>query len=159
MAETANEKFWDMIGDFETCMVTTRDGRQLRSRPMAPKISRERGEILFVTDRSSHKVDEIQADDQVACSFVKKEEYVAVSGTASVTTDRARIEEAWDAEAEAWMPGGKDGPDTAILVVRPNQAEIWDVTSNKISQAWEFAKAYVGDKPRPDTTENIKVDL
>ncbi|MBB3937437.1 pyridoxamine 5'-phosphate oxidase family protein [Aureimonas phyllosphaerae] len=159
MAESANEKFWDMIGDFETCMVTTRDGRQLRSRPMAPKISRERGEILFVTDRSSHKVDEIQADDQVACSFVKKEEYVAVSGTASVTTDRARIDEAWDPQAEAWMPGGKDGPDTAILVIRPHQAEIWDVTSNKITQAWEFAKAYVGDKPRPDTTENVKVNL
>lgn len=159
MAEQATDKFWDMAEDFSTCMVTTRDGGRLRSRPMAPYVSRERGQILFLTDATSHKVDEVEADSQVACSFAQKDEYVAVSGTAHVSQDRALIDEIWDDEAEAWMPQGKDGPNVAVLVVSPSQAEIWDVTSNKITQAWEFAKAYVGDKPQPDTTENIKVQL
>lgn len=159
MADGATEKFWDMAEDFSTCMVTTRDGAKLRSRPMAPYISRERGEILFLTDRTSHKVDEVEAENQVALSFVQRDEYVAVSGTAHVSTDRALIDEVWDDEAEAWMPQGKDGPNVAVMVVSPSQAEIWDVTSNKVKQAWEFAKAYVGDKPQPDTTENVKVKL
>ncbi|MBB3952266.1 pyridoxamine 5'-phosphate oxidase family protein [Aureimonas jatrophae] len=159
MAEQPTEKFWKMIEDFDACMVTTRDGGKLRSRPMAPRVSRERSEILFITDRNSHKVDEVDADNQVACTFTSKNEYVAVSGTASVTQDRARIDEIWDAQVEAWMPQGKDSPDVAVLVIRPTQAEIWDVTSNKLTQAYEFAKAYLGDKPQPDTTENVKVRL
>lgn len=159
MAEQATDKFWDMAEDFSTCMVTTRDGSRLRARPMAPYISRERGAILFLTDLTSHKVDEVEADPQVAVTFTKTDEYVAVSGNARVTQDRALIDEIWDDEAEAWMPQGKDGPNVAVLVVNPSQAEIWDVTSNKIKQAWEFAKAYVGDKPQPDTTENVKVSL
>ena len=159
MAASATEKFWDMAEDFSTCMVTTRDGQRLRARPMAPYLSRERGEILFLTDATSHKVDEVEAEPQVACSFTQKNEYVAVSGTARVSQDRALIDEIWDEAAEAWMPQGKDGPNVAVLVVTPSQAEIWDVTSNKLTQAWEFAKAYVGDKPRPDTTENVKVQL
>ncbi|KTQ90903.1 pyridoxamine oxidase [Aureimonas ureilytica] len=159
MAAEATDKFWDMAEDFSTCMVTTRDGQRLRSRPMAPYLSRERGEILFLTDATSHKVDEVEAEPQVACSFTQKNEYVAVSGTARVSQDRALIDEIWDDEAEAWMPQGKDGPNVAVLVVTPSQAEIWDVTSNKLTQAWEFAKAYIGDKPQPDTTENVKVQL
>lgn len=159
MATEATDKFWDMAEDFSTCMVTTRDGQRLRSRPMAPYLSRERGEILFLTDATSHKVDEVEAEPQVSCSFTQKNEYVAVSGTARVSQDRALIDEIWDDEAEAWMPQGKDGPNVAVLVVTPSQAEIWDVTSNKLTQAWEFAKAYIGDKPQPDTTENVKVQL
>jgi len=159
MAEHATEKFWDMIKGFDTCMVTTRDGETLRARPMAPRLSKERGEILFITEKSSHKVGEVAGDDQVACTFTKHGEYVALSGTASVTQDRARIDEIWDAEMEAWMPQGKDGPDVAVLVIKPSQAEIWDVKTNKITQAYEFAKAYLGDKDRPDTTEHVKVQL
>lgn len=159
MVEDANTKFWDMIGEFDTCMVTTHDGDALRSRPMAPRVSRERSEILFLTDRNAHKVDEIERNGQVACTFTKHGAYVAVSGKARLSTDRALVDEIWDAEAEAWMPQGKDSPDVAVFVVNPFQAEIWDVKTNKVTQAWEFAKAYVGDKERPDTTENVKVKL
>lgn len=150
MAETSSDKFWDLVDGFDTCMVVTKDGGRLRARPMAPKIARDRGAILFVTERQSQKVDEIEADAQVACSFTKHGEYVAVSGTATISTDRAVIDEAWDAEVEAWMPQGKDGPDVAILVVTPTFAEIWDVKTNKVKVAYELAKSYLGDKDRPD---------
>lgn len=159
MSDASAEKFWDMVEEFDTCMVVTRDGGRLRARPMAPKVSLSRREILFVTDRNSHKVDEIEADPQVACSFTKHGQYVAVSGRARVTTDRATIDEAWDAEAEAWMPNGKDGPDVAILVVDPDQAEIWDVKTNKVAQAYEFAKAYIGGQDRPDVSTDEKIKL
>lgn len=159
MTDSSPDKFWDMVKDFDTCMVTTRDGGKLRVRPMAPRIARDRGEILFITDRNSHKVEEIERDDQVALSFTKHGEYVAVSGEARLSTDLALKDEAWDAEVEAWMPQGKEDPSVAVLVVRPSQAEIWDVKANKITQAWEFTKALAGGKDRPDTTENVKVSL
>ena len=159
MSNESVEKFWDMAARFETCMVTTRDGGKLHARPMAPRVSRARDRILFITDRRSHKVDEVESDNQVSCTFTRHGEYVAVSGTASISGDRALVDEIWDAEAEAWMPEGKDSPNVAVFVIDPHQAEIWDVTTNKVKQAYEFAKAYVGDKPQPDTTDNHKIDL
>ncbi|MFD2238842.1 pyridoxamine 5'-phosphate oxidase family protein [Aureimonas populi] len=143
------QKFWELLKEFDTCMVVTRDGQRLRGRPMAPKAGAG-GEILFVTEKDTHKVDEIERDNQVACTFTRHGQYLAVSGTARVSTDRALIDEAWDAEVEAWMPQGKDGPNVAVLAVDPRTAELWDVKKNAVARAWELAKAYAGDKDRPD---------
>lgn len=159
MAESATEKFWSMVEDFETCMVVTRNGGKLRARPMAPRVSEERHEILFITDRNSHKVDEVEADSEVALTFSKDGKYVSVAGKARISSDRALVDKIWDAQAEAWMPQGKDDPSVVVLSVDPDQAELWDVKASKVEQAWEFAKAYLGDKERPDTTQYRKVDL
>lgn len=158
MTETSSEKFWDRVGDFDTCMVVTRDGERLRARPMAPKVSKNRDEILFVTERSSHKVEEIERDPQVSCSFTKHGEYLAVSGTARVSSERSLIDDAWDEEVEAWMPNGKDDPNVAVLAVRPEFAEVWDVTTSRVKYAYELAKAYFGDQDRPKagTHETIR---
>lgn len=144
------QKFWELLEDFDTCMVTTRDGGRLRARPMAPQLSKDRGEILFVTEKDTHKVDEIERDSQVAISFTRHGQYVAVSGTARVSTERALIDEAWDAEVEAWMPEGKDSPNVAILAVSPSFAELWDVKSNKVTRAFELVKAYASGDKQPD---------
>lgn len=159
MAEDATAKFWDMIDDFDTCMVITRDGGKLRARPMAPRVSTDRREILFLTDRDSHKVEEIERDAEVACTFSKHGQYVSLSGTARLSGDRGLVNEIWDAEAEAWMPQGKEDPSVVVLVVMPDQAELWDVKASKVTQAWEFAKALAGEKSRPDVGENRKVQL
>lgn len=145
-----SEKFWELLKGFDTCMVTTRDGERLRARPMAPQLSKDRGEILFVTEKDTHKVEEIERDSQVALAFTKHGQYVAVSGTARVSTDKALIDEAWDAEVETWMPEDKDSPNVAILAVSPRFAELWDVTSNKVVVAYELAKAYVKGDEQPD---------
>lgn len=150
MSENSSEKFWALVEDFDTCMVVSKDGERLRARPMAPKISNDRREILFVTDRQSHKVEEIEANPQVAVSFTKSGEYLAVSGKARVSTDRALIDDAWDAEVEAWMPQGKDGPNVAVLAVVPEFAELWDTSTNSVKYAYELAKSYFGDQERPD---------
>ncbi|WP_152046642.1 pyridoxamine 5'-phosphate oxidase family protein [Aureimonas psammosilenae] len=159
MSENATDKFWDMVDEFDTCMVVTRTGGALRARPMAPYVSEERREILFLTDRDTHKVDEVEADNHVALTFSKHGKYVSVTGRARVSGDRALVDKLWGPEAEAWMPQGKDDPSVVVLAVDPDEAELWDVKANKVTQAYEFAKAYLGNKDRPDTTEYRKVKL
>ena len=159
MAANTTEKFWEMVDDFGTCMVVTQDGGKLRARPMAPRVSDERRQILFLTDSRSHKVDEIEAHPEVALTFSKHGEYVSASGRASISSSRALVASIWDEQAEAWLPQGKEDPTVVVLVVDPDEAEIWDVTDNKVKQAWEFAKAYLGDKDRPDTTKHEKIAL
>ena len=159
MTNDSTEAFWKLVDDFDTCMVVTRDGGRMRARPMAPRVSQERREILFLTDRNSHKVDEIEADNDVALTFSKHGKYVSVSGRARMSGDRALVAQIWDSEAEAWMPQGKEDPSVVVLVVDPDAAELWNVKASKVEQAWEFAKAYIGDKDRPDTTRHQRVDL
>lgn len=149
MSENSSETFWKRLEDFDTCMVVSKDGDRLRGRPMAPKVSNDRRAILFVTELDSHKVEEVEANRQVAVTFTKHGEYLAVSGSAQVSTDRAVIDDAWDKEVEAWMPQGKDGPNVAVLVVTPTFAEVWDTSTNSIKYAYELAKSYLGDQDRP----------
>ncbi|GGD03263.1 pyridoxamine 5'-phosphate oxidase family protein [Aureimonas glaciei] len=159
MTENKTDEFWKLVEDFDTCMVVTRKGGRLRARPMAPRVSEERREILFLTEAESHKVDEIEADSEVALTFSKHGKYVSVSGHARISGDRALVAKIWDSEAEAWLPEGKDDPNVVVLVVDPHDAELWNVKASKIEQAWEFARAYLGDKDRPDTTRHQTVKL
>ncbi|BDA87036.1 general stress protein [Aureimonas sp. SA4125] len=159
MTDRKTDAFWALIDDFDTCMVVTRNGGRMRARPMAPRVSSERREILFLTESQSHKVDEIEADNEVAMTFAKHGKYVSLSGRARISGDRALVAQIWDSAAEAWLPQGKDDPSVVVLVVNPDEAELWNVKASRIEQAWEFAKAYIGDKDRPDTTTHQKVDL
>ncbi|MCQ8782210.1 pyridoxamine 5'-phosphate oxidase family protein [Mangrovibrevibacter kandeliae] len=149
--------FWDLVKDFDTSMVVTRDAGRMRARPMAPRISADQREILFLTDRNSHKVEEIEANSEVVCTFAKHGRYASVTGRARVSGDRDLVASIWNAEAEAWMPKGKEHPDVVVLAIAPEQAELWDVKTNSVTKAWEFAKAYLGEKPQPDIGEHRKV--
>lgn len=135
------DAFWELLGGIPVCMLVTRDGPTLRARPMAPNIDTDGGEIRFVTQRSSHKADEIADLGEVNLSFIAggnggREHYVSVSGTASLTQDRALIREIWSPHDDTWFPEGPDGPDVAAIRVRPTAAEYWDATGGGRRYAW-----------------------
>ena len=159
MTTSDSDKFWATIHQFDTCMVVTRDGGRMRARPMAPRLRGEDRKLYFLTKRMTHKVEEIALDDDVACTFSKHGQYMSLSGRAEVVGDRSLVTDLWDASAEAWLPEGRDSPDVVVLVVEPDSAEIWDVKASRITQAWEFAKAYVGGNDRPQIGEQRKIDL
>ncbi len=120
------------------CMLVTRDGRALRSRPMAPNVDAGREEIRFLTRRSSHKVDEIDDIGEVNVAFVDtgREDYVSVSGMASLSQDRDLIRAIWTAADETSLPEGPEGPDIAAIRVRPTMAEYWDAHGGERRYAW-----------------------
>lgn len=89
--------FWALIAKKPVCMLVTRDGAALRSRPMAPNIDAAQEEIRFLTRRSSHKADEIDDMGEVNLAFVAigSEDYVSVSGVARLSQDRTLICALW----------------------------------------------------------------
>ncbi|EFL90491.1 pyridoxamine 5'-phosphate oxidase family protein [Ahrensia sp. R2A130] len=153
-------KFWNLIEPMTACMVTTEDGDVLRSRPMAPYVKADEGLIHFITDRKSHKVEELHHDRDIALSFVDSSSmiYVSVSGHAEVSTDQALIERLWDAAAIAWFGDDPKKADVAIITVKPDQAEFWDNDVNIAKAGFEVAKGYFTDEA-PDMGENEKLDL
>ena len=132
------QAFWKLLADMPVCMLVTRDGPSLSSRPMAPNIDPAREEIRFLTRRSSHKADEIDEIGEVNLAFLAtgREDYVSVSGTATLTQDRDLIRAIWTSNDDAWFPEGPDGPDMAAIRVRPSQAEYWDAKGGDRRYAW-----------------------
>ena len=139
------DKFKKLTESIDFCMLTTISGGQLRSRPMSTQEMDENGDLWFFTSDQTHKVDEIEADSRVNVGYSKPNDntYVSVSGRASISKDKQKIEELWNPVLKAWFPKGLDDPNLALLKVSVEEAEYWDSPNSTIVQLAGFVKALV----------------
>ena len=155
-------KIRDMIKDINFCMLTTLDtDGSLHSRPMAINGEVEaNGDLWFFTYGSSHKVTEVNRNQQVNVSFSApdKQCYVSLCGMAEIVKDRAKMQELWKPELKAWFPQELDEPDIALLKVNTTTAEYWDAPASWVAKAVGFVKAATTGEP-DTSTEHAKVDL
>jgi len=152
------EKLWSMMKSIRIAMLTTDDGGHLRARPMAASQDDFDGTLWFLTNASSHKVAEVGADTQVGVTYADagKQDYVSLSGTASLVTDRGTIDEHWSEWARTWFPKGKEDPDLALLKVKVTYAEYWDAPNSKMLHAYGYVKAVLtGEPPQPGGNEKV----
>ena len=129
----------------------------LVSTPMATQDFDEPGTTWFLTERSSDKVQALALDPRVNVSYSSDSGWVSLSGTASVSDDRAKLEQLWDLSAGAFMTGGPEDPDNVLLRIDGSTAEYWE-SPGKVAAAIRLAKGLVGDD-RPDLGDNDTVDL
>jgi general stress protein 26 len=163
MDQTASEevtrKLWDMMRDVGFAMLTSEDGGQLRARPMVASQKDFDGVLWFFTRASSHKVEELQQQQQVGVTYAEpsKQNYVSISGNAKLVRDAADIASHWSEVLRTWFPKGKDDPDIALIKVEVTQAEYWDAPSSTMVHAYGYVKAVVtGTPPHPGGNEKIK---
>jgi general stress protein 26 len=147
----ARELLWELVKDIQFAMFTTRAEGRLRSRPMTTQNSEvdERASLWFFMSRGSEAVNDIGADPVVNVAYADpgRDAYVSVSGEAVVVEDRAKKEQLWSKLAEAWFPDGADDPDLALVEVRIEDAEYWDVKESKVTQLFKMARAAVVSDP------------
>ena len=154
----AIEKIWSLIKNIHIAMLTTTDPNgSLYSRPMATQQQHFTGELSFLTRAHSGKVDEIRDNSQVNLTYVDTHQstFVSLSGTASLSHDRARIHELWHPSFKAWFPDGENDPEITVLTVRVEEAEYWDAPSSAIvrnirilERALRGGEGKVGDHAR-----------
>lgn len=103
------------------------------------------GNLWFFTHASEPKVQEIEQHSQVNVSFANPNdnEYVSLSGPATLVHDRKKMEELWQKPLETWFPKGLDDPDLALLNVNVEHAEYWDQNAGLVEVATGFIKAKV----------------
>jgi general stress protein 26 len=120
----------------------------------------EEANLWFFTSSNSLKASEIESSPQVNASFSNPEEsqYVSLSGTAELVTDRAKIKELWKPILKAWFPDGPEQSDLALLRVRVEKAEYWDSPSSTVAQVFSFVSAIVSGK-QVEIGENKKIDV
>jgi general stress protein 26 len=140
------------------CMLSTRDGEDIRARPMAAHVDRDGHAIYFLTDVEAHKDEEVSLDPHVGLAFadVDGHTYVSLTGSAVVSNDRGKIRELWSTPAKAWW-SSPDDPSIRLLTVTPKDAQYWDSPGTIVSTVKMLAAAMT-DR-RPDLGDNAKVNL
>lgn len=161
--DEAVAKLRDLIKGIDIAMLTTVDTSDgtLRSRPMSTNGDIEfDGDLWFFTRASSHKVEEIERSPEVNASFAQpdKQNYVSMSGTAALVTDRDKMKELWTPHLKAWFPEGTEDPDMALLKISVAKAEYWDAPSSLMLHAYGILKATLTGQS-PSGGEDVKVDL
>ena len=155
------QKIGELIADVRISTLTTVDpDGSLWTRPMAIQADGFDGTLHFFTKADSDKVARVAQNSNVAVAFSNPddENYVMMSGRASVSNDRAMIADLWSEPMRTWFPEGADDPDLRLLRVDVDRAEYWDTPSSAIVYALGYVKAVVTGKPAKPG-DHAKVDL
>ncbi len=146
--ETA-AKVRELIADEKLGMLTTVDPQgKLVSRPMALQRVDEDGTLLFLTDSTTPKAEQVERDHRVNVAFSSSGTWISVSGSGTLHHDRDLIHDLWNAGVDAWFPDGPDSPEVVVLRVDPDTAEYWDTPGGRIASVLAYAKSRItGDRP------------
>jgi general stress protein 26 len=164
MADEKNprDKLYEMIDKVKIAVLTTveKDGG-LHSRPMSNQEADENGDLWFFLDKTSALAETIKANPKVALGYSDPsgDNYVSVSGSGELVTDRGTIDAKWTEDVAAWFEGGKQNPNVALLKVNPDEGEYWDTSSSALATAVGYIKSKLGKGEGSDVVENKKVAL
>ena len=162
------DELYRLIEKIETAMFTTRrpDGR-LVSRPMATQKRDPIADLWFVTDVESHKLDELEEDPHVNLAYFDtgSYEWVSVSGTARISTDREQIRSLYQPDWRAWFgkmdairDGGPDDPRLALVLVDADSVVYMQREKPKPVVLFEVAKGMVTGS-RPDVGQTRRLEM
>src|SRR6478735_9206504 len=89
-------KLVELIGDIPIAMLTTYGGAGCRGVPMARQEVEPHAEMWFIAARDTKHVADIQVEPRVSLTFSSRSSWVALTGTAAVVDDEARLKELWN---------------------------------------------------------------
>lgn len=149
MAETDPSKdLSDLVDGGTIVMLMTMIGSEHSSRPLTVA-GVQGGRIEMLVDRTVDWAQAIGSPGNVvhaSVADVRKNVYLSMNGTASVTTDTAQIDRLWNPGAAAFFDG-KDDPTIGVLRFDVSAGEYWDSPSGRLGSAIATLKAAVtGDQ-------------
>ena len=166
MNENRNERevLWDLIKETRVCMLSHRhaDG-SLHSHPLTT-VNKELGadgRLYFFVSRNTELGQRLQQDGNVNLAYANpdKDTWVSVTGIARVVDDMAKRRELFSPMVKACFPGGPEDPEAELVAVEVDEAEYWNVKSNKLMQLLKMGKAALtGDRPK-NMGEHAQVHL
>ncbi len=149
---------WALMEKIGFAMLVTQTNGKLHARPMSAYVERNDHAIYMLTDARNHKDDEIAQNPAINLSFADagSQKYVSVSGSATISNDRAKIKELFSTPAKAWWPSAED-PNIRVVKITPEAAEFWDSPGTVVSYVKMAVAAATGT--RPEIGSNRKVAL
>ena len=158
-SELAQDKVVEIMRGERFCMLTSiGDEGRLHSHPMTPQEVTDEGDAWFFIGTDSDHAANLRAEKRVNLSFADSSTWLSVAGHATISSDRAKIDELWNPAVEAWFPDGKDSPEVGLLHVETDSAQYWDTPGGRIASVLAYTKAKItGD--RPSVGDEASTDL
>ena len=138
------ERLQELLSSSKVCMLSTYNEKEgIHTRPMSYQKLDDDGVIWFFTNEYSPKMKEISLNNQINISFINesKSNYITLKATASLVTDKAKMETLFTPIIKAWFPKGLDDPKMALLKADVSSAEYWDNSSNTMVFLFNIAQA------------------
>ena len=157
------KEFYALVDDIKLAMLVTQtpDGA-IVSRAMQTQKRRPGVDLWFVTSTETEKVAELKAHPEVNVAYVDNgsREWVSVSGVATISQDRALIQQLYQADWKAWFPengGAMDGsandPRIVIVDIEANTVTYLKGTDSKPVAMFKVMRAMATGKT-PDLGES-----
>jgi general stress protein 26 len=135
----AVERIRETVKKVQTGFFCTAGG----SRPMNVREVDDNGTLWFLSANDSRKNADLESNPAVTLYFQGSEhsDFLMLAGTATVSRDRARIEQLWKPVIKTWFTGGVDDPRITVIEVVPTDGYYWD---NKHGDAVAGIKMLIG---------------
>lgn len=159
MSNTDREQIAAIMRDTRIATLTYQDEQgRLVSTPMGTQDFEDPSTVWFITEADSDKVRAIQANPVVNVAYSSDDGWVSLSGKARLNTDRAKLKELWDPSASAFMSGDADDPNSALLEVTGETAQLWN-SPGKLAFLFDMVKGLVSDDDPAKDSDAPVVDL
>lgn len=144
------------LKEFATMMVATYDKKgkhpRLHARPMMVAKVEDDCSLVFVTRASDDKVgsaDGHAEDGTVIAQSLTRQ--VSMLGTIEYSFDRRQLSDVWKIPFNIWFLGGRTDPHVCLMIFRPRDAELWDLSGKKgLKFLFDAAKAMIIQRKTPD---------
>jgi len=141
----AGKKIKELAQKAGTCFFGTfaGAGEPMKVRPMSVQKVDDEGNLYFLSADDSHKNAEIALDNRVQLLFQGSahSDFLSVTGLATITRDKALIDELWEPLVKTWFTEGKGDPRITAIKVVTTEGYYWD---NKHGNAVAFVKMAAG---------------
>ncbi len=129
-------KIRELVAQAQTCFFCTVivSGQSVKTRPMAAQEVDSQGHLWFLGASDSVVVREIGQDPKVQLMFQGSphSDFLTLYGHATLSRDKAKIDELWKPLMKTWFTEGKDDPRITVIQVAPAEGYYWDTKHNKV---------------------------
>ncbi len=159
MTNDTSRQLADLLAPGDTLMVGTGQADAITSRPLT--VARiDASHIQILMDRSAQWAQQLTGTfpTLVTMSDNRANRWVALSGHASITTDRALIDDLWNPFAGSFFEDGKESPNVAVMTIEVDGGEYWDSPSGRLGSLFTLLKARLTDARHVGEHGDVSVD-
>jgi general stress protein 26 len=128
--DEAVKKLKEIVDKAKSCFFCTASatGPSNGARPMSVQQIDDEGNLWFLSATDSYKNKEIAANPAVKLYFQGSahSDFIYITGRATISKDRDKIEELWEPVIKTWFTKGKDDPRISVIKVEPEEGYYWD---------------------------------
>jgi general stress protein 26 len=158
--QEAIEKIRELVEKGQNCFfcTTASTDQSNGARPMNVRQIDDDGNLWFLIANDSYTFRDLTADPFVELFFQgsKHSDFLHLKGNVTLSRDRTKLEELWEATIATWFTEGMEDPRIAIVKFAPSEGYYWDT---KHGNAVAGIKMMVGAMLRKTMDDSIEGTL